>query len=138
FKKSSSPEEFEKMLNTRDTKVNNLDLNGDGYIDYIRVVDLHEGDIHTFVIQAVVAEDEFQDIAVIALEKQANGKAILQITGNEDIYGVTTIIEPTKEVRTYAGTRSSNTVVNVWAWPVVQYVYGPRYKIGRASCRARA
>lgn len=129
FKKSSSPEEFEKMLNTRDTKVNNLDLNGDGYIDYIRVVDLHEGDIHTFVIQAVVAEDEFQDIAVIALEKQANGKAILQITGNEDIYGVTTIIEPTKEVRTYAGTRSSNTVVNVWAWPVVQYVYGPHYSV---------
>src|SRR5690606_33363692 len=34
FKKSSSPEEFEKMLNTPDTKVNNLDLNGDGYIDY--------------------------------------------------------------------------------------------------------
>lgn len=129
FKKSSSPEEFEKMLNTRDTKVNNLDLNGDGYIDYVRVIDLHEGDIHTFVLQAVVAEDEFQDIAVIALEKQANGKAILQITGNEDIYGVTTIIEPTKEVRTYAGTRSSNTVVNVWAWPVVQYVYGPRYTV---------
>lgn len=129
FKKSSSPEEFEKMLNTPDTKVNNLDLNGDGYIDYIRVNDIHEGNIHTFVIQAVVAEDEFQDIAVIALEKKANGKAILQIIGNEDIYGVTTIIEPTREVRTYAGAYASNVVVNVWAWPVVQYVYGPRYSI---------
>ena len=129
FKKSSSPEEFEKMLNTPDTKVNNLDLNGDGYIDYVRVNDLHEGNIHTFVIQAVVAEDEFQDIAVIALEKKANGKAVLQISGNEDIYGVTTIIEPTREVRTYAGTYASNTMVNVWAWPVVQYVYGPRYTV---------
>lgn len=129
FKKSSSPEEFEKMLNTPDTKVNNLDLNGDGYIDYVRVNDIHQGNIHTFVIQAIVAEDEFQDIAVIALEKKANGKAILQITGNEDIYGVTTIIEPTREVRTYAGAYASNTVVNVWAWPVVQYVYGPHYRV---------
>lgn len=117
------------MLNTPDTKVNNLDLNGDGYIDYVRVNDLHKGNIHTFVIQAVVAENEFQDIAVIALEKKANGKAVLQITGNEDIYGVTTIIEPTKEVRTYAGAYASNGVVNVWAWPVVQYVYGPRYTV---------
>ena len=39
FKKSSSPEEFERMLNDEDSKVNNLDLNGDGDIDYLRVID---------------------------------------------------------------------------------------------------
>jgi hypothetical protein len=127
FKKSSTPEQFEKMLNSPESKVNNLDLNGDGYIDYVRVIDLHEGDVHTFVIQAVVADNEFQDIAVIALEKLANGKAVLQITGDEDIYGVTTIIEPTQEVRTYAGTTTAHAVVNVWAWPSVQYIYGPYY-----------
>ena len=54
---------------------------------------------------------------------------MLQIVGDEDIYGVTTIIEPTREVRTYAGTRSSSTVVNVWGWPSVQYVYGPSYSV---------
>lgn len=127
FKKSSSPEEFEKMLNSPDTKVNNLDLNSDGYIDYVRVHDRHDGNIHAFIIQAVISEDELQDIAVIELEKLSDGKAVLQIIGDEDIYGVTTIIEPTREVRTYAGTQSTRTVVNVWAWPSVQYVYAPYY-----------
>lgn len=127
FKQSSSPEEFEKLLNSPDTKVNNLDLNGDGYIDYIRVVDRFKGNIHTFTLQAVISTDQVQDIAVIELEKLASGKAVLQIIGDEDIYGVTTIIEPTREVRTYAGTQTSRTVVNVWAWPSVQYVYSVHY-----------
>ncbi len=127
FKKSASPEEFEKMLNSPDAKVNNLDLNGDGYIDYIRVQDRYEGNVHAFILQAVVSENEIQDVAVIELEKLSNGKAVLQIIGDEDVYGVTTIIEPTREVRTYAGTQTTRTVVNVWAWPSVQYIYGPRY-----------
>jgi hypothetical protein len=129
FKQSESPEHFEKLLNSPDSKVNNLDLNGDGYTDYIRVFDRYEGDVHVFIMQAVVSDSENQDIAVIELEKKANGQAVLQIIGDEDIYGVTTIIEPTREVRTYAGANTTNTVVNVWSWPVVQYVYGPRYVV---------
>lgn len=129
FKKSESPEHFEKLLNSPDSKVNNLDLNGDGYIDYIRVFDRYEDNVHVFILQAVVTESENQDIAVIELEKKANGQAVLQIIGDEDIYGVTTIIEPTRQVRTYAGSNTTNTVVNVWSWPVVQYVYGPRYVV---------
>jgi hypothetical protein len=127
FKKSSSPEEFEKLLNDPDAKVNNLDLNGDGYIDYIRVFDRNEGNIHTFAMQAVISDKESQDVAVISLEKLSNGKAILQITGDEDVYGVETIIEPTSEVRTNAGATTSRAVVNVWPWPIVQFVYGPFY-----------
>ncbi len=127
FKKSSTPEEFERLLNHPDSKVNNLDLNGDGYIDYIRVIDMFEGNVHAFIMQAVISDNESQDIAVITIEKLANGKAVLQITGDEDIYGVETIIEPTREVRTFAGTQSSRAVVNVWAWPSVQYIYGPYY-----------
>ncbi len=127
FKRSESPEEFEKLLNSADSKVNNLDLNGDGYIDYIRVFDKYEGNVHAFIIQAVVSETQNQDVAVIELEKLANGKAVLQIIGDEDIYGIETIIEPSRQVRTYAGTTSSHTVVNVWAWPSVQYIYGPYY-----------
>lgn len=129
FKTSSSPEEFERMLNSADSKVNNLDLNGDGYVDYIRVLNRYEGNVHLFILQAAISDSESQDVAVIELEKLANGKAVLQIIGDEDIYGVTTIIEPTREVRTYAGTRSSATVVNVWAWPSVQYVYSPYYEV---------
>ena len=128
FKKSESPEEFEKLLNSRDSKVNNLDLNGDGYIDYIRVVDRYEGNVHAFILQAVISDRESQDIAVIELEKLSNGKAVLQIVGNEDIYGIETIIEPTREVRAYAGTTSSYKALNVWGWPSVQYVYSPYYR----------
>jgi hypothetical protein len=127
FKKSASPEEFEQLLNSEDSKVNNLDLNGDGYIDYIRVIDRNEGNVHAFILQAVISENESQDVAVIELEKQANGKAVLQITGDADVYGMETIIEPTTEVRVNAGTTTSRTVVNVWAWPSVQYIYSPYY-----------
>jgi len=129
FKKSGSPEEFERMLNDPDSRVNNLDLNGDGYIDYIRVIDMYEGNVHAFILQSVISERESQDIAVITLEKLANGKAVLQITGDEDIYGVETIIEPTSEVRTYGGTTSTRVVVNVWGWPMVRYIYGPYYSV---------
>jgi hypothetical protein len=129
FKKSSSPEEFERLLNSADARVNNLDLNGDGQIDYIRVIDKNRGNVHAFILQAVISENEGQDIAVIELEKLANGKAVLQITGDEDIYGIETIIEPTEEVRINAGTMSTRTVVNVWAWPSVQYVYSPYYTV---------
>lgn len=129
FKKSSSPEEFEKMLNSSDSRVNNLDLNNDGRIDYIRVIDRNEGNVHAFIIQAVISQSESQDVAVIELEKLADGKAILQITGDADVYGMETIIEPTEEVRVNAGTTTARTVVNVWTWPSVQYVYGPTYSV---------
>lgn len=129
FKKSSSPEEFERMLNSADARVNNLDLNGDGQIDYIRVIDKNRGNIHAFILQAVISDNESQDIAVIELEKLANGKAILQITGDEDIYGIETIIEPTEEVRINAGTMTDRTIVNVWTWPSVQYIYSPYYTV---------
>lgn len=127
FKKSASPEEFERLLNSEKSNVNNLDLNGDGLIDYVKVVAHQEGNVHIFVLQAVISKDERQDIAVIELEKLENGKAVLQIVGDADIYGIETIIEPTSEVRVNAGTTTTHTVVNVWAWPSVQYVYGPYY-----------
>ncbi len=48
FQKAGSPEEFEKSLNTENNHVNNLDLNGDGEIDYVRVVGKMEKDAHVF------------------------------------------------------------------------------------------
>lgn len=129
FRKSDSPQQFEEMLNSADSKVNNLDLNNDGNIDYIRVIDRNEGNVHAFIIQAVLSDVENQDVAVIELEKLDNGKAVLQITGDADVYGIETIIEPTDEVRINAGTTTARTVVNVWTWPSVQYVYGPSYSV---------
>lgn len=129
FKKSESPEEFEKLLNAENSKVNNLDLNGDGETDYIKVIDKQEANVHAFVLQAAVSENESQDIAVIEVEKTGNSDATLQIVGDEDIYGEQTIIEPLEEVKSNAGTQTKNVTVNVYAWPSVRYIYGPSYRI---------
>ena len=94
FQKAGSPEEFEKLINSEDNSVNNLDLNNDGETDYVRVIDKMEKDLHVLVLQVPVSETENQDIAVIEMEKTGDTTAILQIIGDEDIYGEEAIVEP--------------------------------------------
>jgi len=145
FKKAGSPEEFEKLLNTEDNKVNNLDLNGDGNIDYIKVVSKKENEVQVFVLQDIVSDKESQDIAVIELQKNGNDNAVVQIVGDEDIYGEETIVEPGDDGNAYNMMESSlakgpnmgaddyastdGIVINVWGWPCVRYVYAPSYVI---------
>jgi hypothetical protein len=142
FQKAASPEEFEKLINTESNNVNNLDLNGDGEIDYIRVIDKVEKDVHAFILQVPVSETESQDIAVIELEKTDDTTAIIQIIGDEEIYGEQVIIEPdggeeaAKEMPMpgkgpnveFAEYEPARVVVNVWLWPSVRFVYGPVYR----------
>jgi len=138
FKNSKSPEDFEKALNQEDNKVNNLDLNEDNETDYIKVID-HTGDnAHALVLQVVVNETESQDVAVIEIEKENNETARIQVIGDEDLYGKNYIVEPAEEVEAGATpppqpliSTPSNppVVVNVWAWPSVRYVYGPKYVV---------
>lgn len=135
FKKAESLEDFEKMLNTEDNHVNNLDLNEDGKIDYIRVIDQMDGDVHAIVLQAPVSENESQDVAVIELEKTGSENAVLQIVGDEDLYGEQTIAEPfeeetVKQTGNHGPAVNAPTVavvVNVWGWPCVRFVYRPAY-----------
>jgi hypothetical protein len=132
FKKAESPEDFEKLLNTESSNVNNLDLNEDGEIDYIRVLDNMDADVHAIVLQVPVNEDESQDIAVIEIEKTGDEEALLQIIGDEDIYGEQVIVEPFQMEARDNGKGPSVTldyvVVNVWAWPSVRFVYAPAYR----------
>ena len=97
FKQSASPEEFEKAINKEDNHVNNLDLDGDGKTDYVRVVDKSEKDVHALILQVPVSEKESQDIAVIELEKNGDESAMVQIVGDSDIYGEQVIVEPNPE-----------------------------------------
>ncbi len=134
FKKAASPEDFEKLLNDESSNVNNLDLNEDDEIDYIRVIDNVDGDVHAIVLQVPISESESQDIAVIEIEKQGENQAILQIIGDEDIYGEQIIVEPFEEEVKSKGKGPSfdveiyRVVVNVWLWPSVRFVYAPLYK----------
>lgn len=97
FKNSSTPEEFEKAINKNDNDVNNLDLNGDGEVDYVKVIDNKDGNAHTMVLQVEVAKKEIQDVAVIEIEKTKDGNAHIQIVGDEELYGKDYIIEPKEE-----------------------------------------
>lgn len=145
FKQAGSPEEFEKLLNSQDSKVNNLDLNEDGNTDYIRVTSKRENDVQIFVLQALVSETESQDIAVIELQKNGSDNAVIDIVGDEDIYGEETIVEPEESGNAFMESASSlaggpnlesanlfatnGIVVNVWAWPCVRFVYAPSYVV---------
>jgi hypothetical protein len=142
FKESENTEEFEKKLNAADSKVNNLDLNGDGQVDYLRVIDTKKDDVHSLIIQAPVSKSESQDVAVIQIEKKGKNKAHLQIVGDETLYGKNYIIEPGEETASkektkkeekeaneddvYAGS-DKPVVVNVWTWAPVVYLYSPGY-----------
>lgn len=134
FEKAESLEAFEKALNQEEHHVNNLDLNEDGAIDYIRVVDHMEDDVHAIVLQVPLSANESQDIAVIEIEKTGAEEAQLQIIGMEEVYGSQTIIEPYEMEAEQNGNgptaewKMTRVIINVWAWPSVRFIYGPRYR----------
>lgn len=131
FKKSGSPEEFEKNINSESQNVNNLDLNGDGEVDYIRVEDHHDGDAHALVLQVAVNKEEHQDIAVIEVEKDGDESAIIQIIGDQDIYGEEIIYEPYDDqvnTQVIVTDDESYPAFNVWVWPSIRFIYAPIYR----------
>ena len=68
FAQANTVEEFEMILNSNSYMISNLDLNRDGYIDYLRVLETLEGRTHVFLIQAVLAANIFQDVATMVVE----------------------------------------------------------------------
>jgi hypothetical protein len=136
FKNAKSLEDFEKQLNTESSDVNNLDLDQDGKIDYIRVIDNTSKRSHAIQLQIAVNSKENQDIAAILIESEKEGDAKLQMVGAASLYGEEKIIEPIdeKEIKRSNGpsTMLSPTMwvyVNVWSWPCVRYMYTPSYVV---------
>ena len=152
FQHSPTLESFEAALNADTSKINNLDLNNDNFVDYIKVLDKKEGDVHTIILQVDVADKESQDVAVIFVEKKGN-EVNVQMIGDEDLYGKDYILEPSSD-----GAKSSTpnpaytkdektTVVNNYyyntdnnyyserpnycpppdSWLIIGFIYGPHY-----------
>ena len=94
FGQAKDLEQFEQLLNNPDSAFSNLDLNGDGEVDYLRVIETADDNRHLVVIQAVLAKDIYQDVASIFVEKDANNQVTVQVIGDEYIYGADYIIEP--------------------------------------------
>ena len=131
FKESSTLRNFERKLNTEENWVNNLDLNYDGRIDYIRVEHKRQGNYHAIILQALLGNYDAQDVAVIEIEILGRGEAILQIVGDEDLYGEEVIVEP---VEGYTDSRKGyhsdyGDYANVYYWDLVQYIMGKKYRV---------
>jgi hypothetical protein len=141
FQKSKTIEDFEKSLNEEKTGINNLDLDLDGKVDFIKVVTKKSGEDFTFILQVDVSKSEKQDVAVILVSKDKNKKITLQIVGDKDLYGKNYIVEPKTETTPavtanpgYSGSDpvtvsvpASTTTVVVESAPIIQYVYSPVY-----------
>lgn len=94
FAQSSNIQEFESLINNSSYIISNLDLNGDGYVDYLRVVETIENYAHVFVIQAVLGANLYQDIATIVAEAPATRSVYVQIIGSPYIYGPNYYLTP--------------------------------------------
>jgi len=132
FQNSRTLEEFEKDLNAENSQVNNLDLDGDGRIDYIHVVDNMNGSAHAIALRVDINESETQDVAVIEVEKDAYNRVHIQIVGDEALYGKDYIVEPNQSrpnpgyrgnVPGYAPYYSPET------WAIIGYMFTPRYVV---------
>ena len=93
FAQANSVEEFEMILNSNSYIISNLDLNRDGYIDYLRVLETLEGRTHVILIQAVLAANIYQDVATLVVE-MGYATPYVQVIGAPYIYGTNYIIEP--------------------------------------------
>jgi len=78
-------ESFERKLN-EPGGINNLDLNEDGTVDYIKVTEYGDSRIKGFSLTTEPAPGEIQEIASIEIEKQGD-TAEVAVRGNEHIYG---------------------------------------------------
>ena len=95
FSQASSVKEFESLLNDSSYMLSDLDLNGDGYVDYLRVLETLDGSTHVFLIQAVLGEDVYQDVATLVAEVPASTTTYhVQVIGAPFLYGPDYIIEP--------------------------------------------
>lgn len=152
FRHSPTIEAFEAAVNADTSKLNNLDLNNDGKVDYIKVFDRLDGNVHTIILQTDINEKESQDIAVIFVEKKGE-EVVVQMVGDEDLYGKDYIIEPASDQSktgtanpAYQDSKGQTTVVNNYyyeddgsydshpsyceppaSWLIIGFIYGPYY-----------
>ena len=113
YRPSENIEKFEQNLNNPEKGVNNIDLNGNGEIDFIRVTEKVVDLTHLIILQVPLGNDDFQDVATIAVE-QENGKTYnLQLHGDPTIYGEYFYVVP-----------SNN---NFSAWNVIRWLFTPNY-----------
>lgn len=122
FRDSDGIEKFERALNDPANGVNNLDLNNDGAIDFIRVTEQTKDDTRLIIMQTPTGENEYQDVATIIVERDG-GDYNLQIQGDEIIYGANYYVVPARR--------------DFSAWNVVRWLFSPNYRVYVSPYRYR-
>ncbi len=136
FGESHNLEHFEKQLNNPDNAISNLDLNRDGYVDYLRVVETNMKNIHTVNIQALLGHNTYKDVATIAIQRDHYGKTYVRMIGNEHLYGRNYIINPSYRIQPVI-------VANFWRpnyrpYKVKYHTHYPDYYKARVVCSTPA
>jgi len=144
FQESETLEAFERNLNDENSRINNLDLNGDNMVDYLTVSDYVDGNVHNIVLRAALDRNEYQDVAVFTVEKIRDGSVQIQLIGDEALYGRNYIVEPIYAETPNPGYKGrtvyrdnvtvvTTTYYEVAAWPVIRFIYNPYYVSWRSS-----
>jgi hypothetical protein len=142
FQECETLEGFERQLNDENSRINNLDLNNDGYVDYVRVIDNQDRNIHYIVMQVAINARENQDVAVFTVIRETNGQVQIQLVGDEALYGRNYIIEPiygetpnpgyAHNARVVNGQRvivNHTTSVEIASWPLIRFIFLPTYVV---------
>ena len=125
FAEARSVQEFEQLLNSPRYMINNLDLNHDGWIDYLRVIETYQGYYHALLVQACLAPAVFQDVATVIAERRANTLTV-EVIGNRYLYGPNYIVRPTFVKRPPMWDYYGRPTYSPWVSPYY-YDYYPSY-----------
>ncbi len=117
FGESRDLEDFEARLNDPANHISNLDLNQDGYVDYIRVVETMENGVYQITLQDVLGHEQYQDIATIDVGRNPEGSVQVEIIGNPYFYGPDYIIQPLWNTRPIIFSVFWNPYYRLWVSP---------------------
>jgi hypothetical protein len=126
FGDSRNLQDFEARLNDPRNQISNLDLNGDGYVDYIRVVQNYENGIYLITLQDVLGDNQYQDLATIDVTRNVQGNIRVEIIGNPYFYGSNYVIEPLYPNRPLVFSIFWNPYYRLWVSPY-HWNYYPHY-----------
>ena len=131
FGEAANLAEFEEQLNRPKHGISNLDLNEDGYVDYLRVVESTINGVHLITIQAVLGDDLFQDVATIDVQRKGGDSYSVVIIGNDYLYGTNYIIEPVYYRRPHIVSFFYSPIYATWYSPYYWGYYPTYYKYRR-------
>lgn len=125
FAESRNTREFEQILNSSRYMINNLDLNHDGWVDYLRVIETRQGYYHAYLIQACLAPSVFQDVATLIAERRPDALYV-EVIGDRYLYGYNYIVRPVFVKRPPMWDAYGRSTYEVWVSPY-HYGYFPSY-----------